>query len=414
MTTGKYFDILDRFIESHDQLIKHQTAVEDLETQLCSLPGVTEQQGTYIIDFLAKHCIVRDYMGVLQLVIQDINENGIEKTIEEIQGLEKNHDSSPYFFSLNKNKGKDGTALDENEDCPDIEVVSSIIPKSYVMSNTKIANQLTKGFLNNELWKFETAKKNSGKEAPVYACFEFDNDNVNLPKNYTPYDREVFNSVCSLFDAGNSFIWPEQIYRTMTGQTGGDRVSPQAVETIKDSLIKQMFSSIEIDYTEQAKLYRKDKKVDAYRVRGNMLNLVEHDAIINGQKLSGFNILGKPILYEYSQKMRGTDQGQVITVKIDLLNTKKAISNTPDNIVMRAYVVKRIEEMRNPRSRLINKILYDKIFEECQIDATNKVIKKRHRDAIKKILDCFIEKNYIKSYTETKKGKTFDGIEINY
>lgn len=112
--------------------------------------------------------------------------------------------------------------------------------------------------------------------------------------------------------------------------------------------------------------------------------------------------------------MRGTDNGQVITVKIDLLNTKKAISNTPDNIVIRAYIVKRIEEMKNSKNHLGNKILYDTIFEECQIDASNKVVKKRHRDAIKKILECFIEKDYIKAYTETKKGNTLDGVLINY
>lgn len=282
------------------------------------------------------------------------------------------------------------------------------------MANTKIANQLTKNFLEQGVYQFETAKRSSEKTAPVYAYFKFDSDNVNLPKNYTPYDREVFNSVCSLYDAGNIFIWPEQIYRTMTGQTNTDRVSPQAVENIKDSLIKQMLSLIEIDYTAQAKLYKKDVKVDSYKMRGNMLYLKEHEAIINGQMITGFNVLEKPILYEYSQKMRGTDNGQVITIKIDLLNTKKAISNTPDNIVIRAYVIKRIEEMKSTKNHLGNKILYDRIFEECQIDTSNKVIKKRHRDAIKKILECFIEKDYIKAFSETKKGKTFDGILINY
>lgn len=183
-----------------------------------------------------------------------------------------------------------------------LEMINSIIPKNYVMANTKIANQLTKNFLEQGVYQFETAKRNSEKKAPVYAYFKFDSDNVNLPKNYTPYDREVFNSVCSLYDAGNLFIWPEQIYRTMTGQTNTDRVSPQAVENIKDSLIKQMLSLIEIDFTAQAKLYKKSIKDDECKMRGNMLYLKEYTATINGQTITGYNVLAKPIYTSIRRK----------------------------------------------------------------------------------------------------------------
>lgn len=280
----------------------------------------------------------------------------------------------------------------------------SIKPQIYTISNTKLINELTKDFMNKGKQIIETNPKKK-KKAEIYANLIFNEEDINLPKNFTSYDREILNAVCSLFEVGNTFIWAEQIYRTMTGQTKTERVSKKSIKNVVTSLEKMRRSIITIEFEQQAKLY-KHQNIKEFKISDNILHMKGYSALINGTKIIGYKILEKPILYRYSQQI-----GQIISIPIKLLNTKKAVSNTNDNIVLRAYMIRRIELIKY--SKVTNKISYKKAFKECQIKNDDRTTKMRKITSIKKILNLWIEEKYIKSYKEYKDNNTNAGIEIN-
>ena len=102
---------------------------------------------------------------------------------------------------------------------------------------------------------------------------------------------------------------------------------------------------------------------------------------------------------------------QIATVPIKLLTAP--INNNATTIPLKNYLLFRIEGMKNKHNQIMsNRILYASIYEELTEQDANKTRKKRIRDYTKIILNYFISEGYIKSYEETKKGKTIDGITI--
>jgi CTP:phosphocholine cytidylyltransferase-like protein len=124
-------------------------------------------------------------------------------------------------------------------------------------------------------------------------------------------------------------------------------------------------------------------------------------------------ILGKPILYEYAQI-----SGQIITVPSKLLQTKDTVRSTDNVIVIRGYLLRKIEWIRNEKSRRSDNIMYHDIYEELGItrnfynDGMYK--KKTHavRTHVKSILDEWQEQGYVKSYEQYKEKTIIKGVKI--
>lgn len=289
----------------------------------------------------------------------------------------------------------------------ELEKFTSYLPSNYVIPNTKLANEIVKDLINKVDEKINVAPKQKKKEVIIYASLSCEDSNVQLPVNYTPFDREVLNAVCSLYDAGNEFIWPAQIYRTMAGLNNTEYISPQCIELVCKSLDKQMYSKLKIDFTEQIPMCK--IKVENAIFESNMLNMKKCKCVVNGAEIVGYKLLAKPMLYDYSQKV-----GQVISVNIEHLNTKGVMKNSPENIVIKHYLIRRIEILRNDKSSYPNlkKIKKETFLEDCKFDTKYKTQIQRYRTRIKKLLDFWISVGYIKGYTEVKKGNAINTIDI--
>ncbi len=296
-----------------------------------------------------------------------------------------------------------------NKKIQEIESLSSIIPKNYIMPNNRLINKMAKdeAHYNKEF----DLRINGGnkKEILTKVSLNYDDDNIQIydkDKRFTPYDRSVHNSICSLYEAGNINFTPEQVYRCMNGLDDGQYVSPQSVGAITRSLDKTRHLYARVDYTDEAKAYNKD--TNSCIIEDYILSAKKVTLEAGGEKVTGYKLNSKPILYHYAQIT-----GQVLTVPSKLLNTKECLNSTPEVIVIREYLIRRIEVMKRNKKQS-NKILFNSIYEEINNIEPTKEKAKKVRDTITKLLGRFKELDYIKDFTFYKEGRGFKGIEIYY
>ncbi len=298
----------------------------------------------------------------------------------------------------------DGKGLEQ-----EIELLDGIVPESYIIPNNKLVNTMAKGeVLCNENFNLRINNENK-KEILTKVSLNYDDENIQIydkNKRFTPYDRTVHNAVCSLFEAGNTNFTPDQVYRAMNGLDDQQYVSPQAVGAITRSLDKQRRIYAKIDYTNEAKAYRKD--VNSCIVEDYILSAKKITLEAGGQRVTGYKLNSKPILYQYAQV-----SGQVLTVPSKLLNTKDVIRSTEDVIIIREYLIRRIEVMKKNKDQS-NCILLERVYEELNEPEPTKKKALKVRNIIEKLLSKFVSEKYIKNFEFYKEGRAFKGIEIFY
>ena len=291
----------------------------------------------------------------------------------------------------------------------EIELLNSIIPQNYIIPNNKLINKMVKGEAPyNEEFDLRINKE-AKKKIITKVSLNYDDSNIQIydkDRRFTPYDRTVHNAVCSLFEAGNTNFTPEQVYRAMNGLDDQQYVSPQSVGAITRSLDKQRQIYAKVDYTNEAKAYRKD--VRSCIVEDHILSAKKITLEAGGHKVTGYKLNNKPILYEYAQLT-----GQVLTVPSKLLNTKDVIRSTEDVIIIREYLIRRIEVMKKNKDQS-NRILLERVYEELNEPEPTKKKALKIRNIIEKLLSKFVSEKYIKNFEFYKEGRAFKGIEIFY
>jgi len=313
-------------------------------------------------------------------------------------------------FQLKLKEYRLNNSLPENAET--IEVLKSVIPKNHVKPNNKLANKITKDIVDEGEFNLIVSSGKAKKEVYTKVMLAYDNENIQLSgQKYTPYDREVYDGVVTLYAAGNDIVTPAMVYRAMNGLIESEYVKPETLEAVTKSLDKSMFIKITIDYTEEAKLY--NKKFEKTHYMGNLLSADKITVKVSGTEYEGYKLLRKPILYEYAQI-----SGQIISVPIKVLQTKDAVRSTDEVIIIRGYLLRQIEWLRNTNTYRSDNVTYQGIYEELEISRIilaakayeNKTAKIRNH--VKSILDEWKEQGYIIDYVEYKDGKTLTGITI--
>jgi hypothetical protein len=298
------------------------------------------------------------------------------------------------------------------ENAGTMEILKSVIPKKHIKPNNKLANKITKDIVDEGEFNLVVSGTKAKKEVFTKVLLAYDNEYIQLKgQKYTPYDREVYDGVVTLYEAGNDLITPAMVYRAMNGLTETEHVSEQSTESVANSLDKSMFTKIIIDYTEEAKLY--NKNIEEAQYTGYLLNAEKIKAKIKGKEQEVYKIYRKPILYEYAQI-----SGQIITVPSKLLQTKDAVRSTDEVIVIRGYLLRQIEWMKNEKTNRSENITYTGIYEELEIsriiynETAYKNKTRTIRNHVKAILNEWREQKYIQNYEEYQDGKTLTGIKI--
>lgn len=279
-------------------------------------------------------------------------------------------------------------------------------PPFFYVPNTKVSNilfdntyDLTKPTL---LTVGNTKKKEILVSAQIFLSVN-DKQGIYVPQDITAYDRAVHDGVCSILACNNDMAaTPRQIYEAMTGKSTR---SQQALTHIVRSLNKMGNTTIKLDYSQQALA----KGISCSRMifEGKLLYFATLKMETNGQIVQGYKFFTMPILYEYALNV-----GQIITVDKSLLNIPN-VANTDDSVVLRHYLLRRIQTMKNQRNCVNqNKIKFAHMFEYCQITGTDTQLNRKRR-VVYDTLQAWVDMKYIKGYAEYRDGRKILGVEIN-
>lgn len=290
------------------------------------------------------------------------------------------------------------------------EILNSVMPTKYIIPNNRLINKMAKDQIcYNE--PFDLEVHGTGKrEVLTRVSLNYDDENIEIPnkdKRFTPYDRSVHNAVVSIYEAGNLSFTPSQVYRCMNGFSEGEYVSDESKGLITESIDKTRRIYTKVNYTSEAKAWKKD--IDNCVIEDHILSAKKVVLEAGGNKVTGYKLNSKPILYEYSQVT-----GQVLTVPSYLLNTKGVLNSSPENTVISEHLIREIEWMKKKRSTRNNKITLEGIYDELELGEPTKYKTRRIRDKIVKILDNLKKVEYIEDHKFYNKGRTIVGIEIFY
>lgn len=248
---------------------------------------------------------------------------------------------------------------------------------------------------------------------------------VTVNREITFFDRMVEDAIGNLADDGyidaNGVmgITPEMVYRQINGLSDADNVSKAGVRRVNESMEKLAKTWCKIDCKEHLKavggkmtMDLQDASFGRIIIQGTQVYL----KFKNGREVTGWKIQGRPLIYEYSKAIR-----QLATVDRRVL-TAGEISNTPEVMQMRYYLLQQIERIRKkPGIAGATDIKYDSIFtatgdalpmEKTGVGRKTRVTRIK---AIKAILDSFKEAGHIAGWRETGEGKRGQktGVEID-
>lgn len=283
-------------------------------------------------------------------------------------------------------------------------------PGQYFMPNNKMTNELSKdSMIYGE--QFDLIVSNR-REVTNRVMITID-DNVTLNdrnKNFTPYDRTVLDAICSVYEANKNMgdyvsFTIDQVYRCMNGMTGNEKVRDTAREAITESIEKMRSIKADIDITNELKAHG-NKVHRSYKLNDYLLSLRGVTIRTGGHEVSGYILNTIPILYDYSKRFR-----QVVSVPINLLNTSDKLRSTPEVVVTRNHLIRRIEVMKR-NTTTGRKITFQNIYDELRLDDVTKEKAKKIRDNVIEILKKYKDDKYIKDFKLYKKAHSFQGVEI--
>lgn len=378
-----------KVIEKIEELLKTDLSDFDLKSTIAILTSIKDNRNNEYET--AKKELTETINDIAKLdkevgILSSEKKQGIEDTIKR--------------YNLNVDVLKEITK--------DIKKLESITPEKYIMANNKMINQLANGNIREGITDLVVSKQ---PEVISQISLSYDDDNIKIfdkNKRFTPYDRAVHNAVCSIWEAGNEYLTPNQVYRCMNGLTKGEYVTPQRVGAVTKSIDKARRIYTKIDYRDEAKAW--NEKIDKFIVEDTILSAQKVTLEAGGEEVTGYKINTKPILYEYAQVSK-----QIITVPSKLLNIQGILNSTPEITVLKEYLIRRIEVMKHKRNKTqSNKILFTAIYNELELTDPDKYKTNRLRAHTKTLLQNYKKNKYIKDFKFYKKGRSFHGIEIFY
>lgn len=209
-----------------------------------------------------------------------------------------------------------------------------------------------------------------------------------------PFNRAIHNIAVSLYAVGNKHITPRMIYHAMNGYQREREVPAGLYEAIIESMRKLIRTFIKIDATEEADKFG----LDTLRLENYLLPAKITAVAINGQEVEAFSFMDEPPLYTYASKKK-----QISRCDIGMLAAAE-LSMTPENVVIRDYLIEKVTTFKSKKSKLLNVIRYDTLYEYLGLTAPNdNALRKKKSDIrakVRNILTVWARTGFIKKYEE--------------
>ena len=251
-------------------------------------------------------------------------------------------------------------------------------------------------------------------------------------QNVTAYDLSIMDAIYTLQKSGINTFTPEQIYRVMIGDLSIN-ARPQRIGTITKSIRKLRRILISIDYTDELAArgikLRRQRIVDSnqeaqeadsdgyFKLSSYLLPVREVNLKLanSPDAITGYQLIEVPALYTYAERTN-----RIAVVPRELLLTD--LKNTDSLILIRHYLIRRIEELRRIRNKKNARCIYylehdntpgmiRELWPEDNIANIRDKKKSTHTSATA-ILDGFARSGYIESYTVLQDGKSIIGLSL--
>ncbi len=293
------------------------------------------------------------------------------------------------------------------------------IPTGYQI-NTKAASYLTthRGLIDGHEFGLVYIKdKDSGDKCVVIQLTSTD-ENVDLE----PFDIAVADAVYTLIANDCHAVTVDMIARVMTGKY--DRApSAKKKDRIELSISKMSHLVITIDASEILSFYATNEMQARYSGQFLHIQKAEIKSQNGHDYVAGYIINCVPTLYQFAAAC-----GQIVSYKQSLL-TAISLTDTVENVLLKHYVLRRIEAMKNKKNRLISHSIsyswYDSRTKETKglyadlgfIPSSYKNWEKKrlkiHKNVCS-ILDDLVAKCYIKEYKLDKRpnSRVCSGVTI--
>lgn len=287
------------------------------------------------------------------------------------------------------------------------------------------------------------------KKQPVNVAFvlTYKGDDIKLSKPSNAYDYAFENALCSISETvrqqNNGIFTPfivtdAEIYRVMTGTQNDKRTpTPEQKKRVAATMQKTRFTDVIGDISEEIKKYNlfiDDERIIGGQIKDYRINATPITFISEkGRVIDAYRINTEPIMLSYN-RLKGGEHGHLLYIPLDYLDTEDNDGNT---IEIRNYLLTQILYMLHEPKRN-KKILFETMYQsgveapEVRINQENTRTEKskdaikskqtyqanirkaraKDRERVKRILDNWIKKGFIKGYKEIKEKTAFVGVEI--
>lgn len=321
------------------------------------------------------------------------------------------------------------------------ELTASNKIEKFVQQNSPVNNELIRNDAVNDIFHTDIdghlsvvpseviSRAKNGKSAQVITMCSFyygeDTDQTIFAlkgaNKITAYDLRVYNTICTLYFNGKTTLSFNEIYSVMTGYKKNNPNKKQ-VDSIERCLKKLSSINVFIDITNEVNsnlIQDKQPLIDAGILKNNKDKIkkvtIEQKMLSysvgtieseNGKIFKSIKILVEPTLLTYNKAKK-----TLITIPMEYIGLTN--SNTSERtIAFQDYLLIRIMSFKNGKMRE-NKILYNTLYRDSGVDVPeDKSNRKRDRTTIKKMMDEWVSAGLLKSFYESKKGNTIDGISF--
>lgn len=321
---------------------------------------------------------------------------------------------------------------------PEIKPPNAIMPHTLVATSLTLPEVWGGGWQQMSLPGFGL-RDLKDKKTTTYFSLEWNSEtDVTFSRKQTPYDGSVLNAAYAFYDSGNHIFTARQLCAQMKAlESDSSGIDEASIKKITDSIEKERRTMAKIDSTDaftKRGITDYTAKIEDYLLPLRKI-YVEGKGKRAGERMEAYQFRGEPPILAHARALK-----QISTIPMDFLKIE-GMSITDDVVVLRDYLISRVDGARH--KRLNRKILYSTIYEQLEIEEpsiysyldtvneeTGETVTaeeaykkdldryrhdtKRIRDKVKKIMNYWVQVDFIGGFTETKKSRTFEAVTISF
>lgn len=333
-----------------------------------------------------------------------------------------------WFISVLLNKAEKGG---EESALP---ALSEIRPQHAIFPHTLVFSNLTKpepwqNWEQMALAGFEIkdATKKQGK-ASTYLSLDFLNDGesgISCNRKLSNYSLSAIRAALSFYGVSNDIFTPRQLVAQMKGINPNNAgIKDTAIRAATRELDRDRITLVKIDATRTLEKWGVTTHTGYFESYLLPLEKIYVQAKgrgkRSGEKMIAYRFIKEPAVLEHARTLK-----QIYNIPVGYLKTG-SVSATDDVVILRDYLLERIYAAKD--GRLDKAIKYATLYDLLNAvepspygisskEYNNAITQYRKKTATirkntKGLFDNWIRQGLLKGYSERKKGKAFDAVEI--